>query len=87
MYLSPTPTDQRSPIALAKSDLYVFTEGDKKIGDGVWVPSSCWKIVIQLKTGKILHVLLFENDSDAKVEEITLEKLESILKWKPNLTY
>ena len=65
----------------------VFTEGDKKIGDGVWVPSSCWKIVIQLKTGKILHVLLFENDSDAKVEEITLEKLESILKWKPNLTY
>jgi DNA/RNA endonuclease G (NUC1) len=65
----------------------VFTEGDKKIGDGVWVPSSCWKIVIQLKTGKILHVLLFENDSDAKVEEITLEKLETILKWKPNLTY
>ena len=65
----------------------VFTENDKKIGDGVWVPSTCWKIVIQLKTNKILHVLLFENDSDAKVEEITLEKLEAILKWKPKLTY
>ena len=65
----------------------VFTQNDKKIGDGVYVPSSCWKIVIQLKTNKILHVLLFENDSDAKVEEITLEKLETILKWKPNLTY
>jgi len=65
----------------------VFTENDKKIGDGVFVPSTCWKIVIQLKTNKILHVLLFENDSDAKVEEITLEKLEAILKWKPKLTY
>ena len=65
----------------------VFTQNDKKIGNGVYVPSSCWKIVIQLKTNKILHVLLFENDSDAKVEEITLEKLETILKWKPNLTY
>ena len=65
----------------------VFTENDKKIGDGVWVPGYCWKIVIELKTNKILHVLLFENDNDAKVEEITLEKLEVILKYKPKLTY
>ena len=51
------------------------------------VPSQCWKIIIELKTNKILHVLIFENDSDAKVEEITLEKLEAILKYKPKLVY
>ena len=65
----------------------VFSEADKKIGDGVYVPSQCWKIIIELKTNKILHVLIFENDSDAKVEEITLEKLEAILKYKPKLVY
>lgn len=65
----------------------VFSPSDKKIGNGVFVPSYCWKIVIKVKEDKILYVLLFENDSDAKVQEITLDRLKSILNWLPKLTY
>lgn len=65
----------------------VFSPSDKKIGNGVFVPSYCWKIVVKVKESKILYVLLFENDSDARVQEINLDKLKSILKWLPELTY
>lgn len=65
----------------------VFSPSDKKIGNGVFVPSYCWKIVVKVKESKILYVLLFENDKDAKVEEINLDRLKSILNWLPELTY
>lgn len=65
----------------------VFSPSDKKIGNGVFVPSYCWKIVVKVKESKILYVLLFENDKDARVQEINLDRLKSILKWLPELTY
>lgn len=65
----------------------IFSENDKKIGDNVYVPSKCWKIIFNLKTHKIEHILIFENTTTAKVEEITLEKLEEILSYKVPLSY
>lgn len=65
----------------------IFSDNDIKIGDGVSVPSYCWKVVVQLQTNKVLHVLLFENDKDAEVREINLENLETILGFRPKLKY
>jgi len=65
----------------------VFNENDKKIGDGVYVPKECWKVIVNLKSNKVEHVLLFENDDTAKVEEITLEKLQIHLGYKVPLKY
>lgn len=66
--------------------LYIICGGqfDKKktIGNGVWVPTHCWKVVQSVKTKKIKHVLYFENDNDAAYKELKLAELEAILGYK-----
>lgn len=63
----------------------VFNENDKKIGNGVYVPKYCWKLVIDTNKNEILYILLFQNDNDSKVKEIKLSLLESMLGYKINL--
>lgn len=63
----------------------VFNEKCKKIGDNVYVPKYCWKVVIDLETNKTLHILIFENDDDSKSKEVTLKYLETMLGYKINL--
>ena len=66
--------------------LYIVCGGqfDKKktIGNEVWVPTHCWKVVQSVSTKKIKHVLYFENDSSAKYVELKLSELEAILGYK-----
>ena len=55
--------------------------GTKKMGEAA-VPDFCWKVVIQLKTGKVLHALYFTNKmSDNTVQQLDLKDLEAILKY------
>ena len=66
--------------------LYIVCGGvfstDKKIGDAA-VPSFCWKLVKDLKTGKILHALYFTNNTITNtVQELDLQELELLLKYK-----
>ena len=62
--------------------------GTKKIGKDVAVPDFCWKITKSLSSGKVTHVLWFENlMKDAKGEEITLDELQKRIKYKVSLVY
>lgn len=66
----------------------IFSESSKKIGNGVYVPDKCWKIVISLKQHKVLHVLLFTNTTTAEVKEIQLEELRKIVGYRiPKITW
>ena len=59
-----------------------FTD-NKTIGNGVAVPTHCWKVTQSLSTKKIGFILYFTNiDDDNKVEVMTLEQLEKILGYK-----
>ena len=50
------------------------------IGNHVFVPNYCWKIVLDKKTSKPLTILWFTNDKVAVVEELkTLKQLEKKL--------
>ncbi|MEI6184377.1 MAG: DNA/RNA non-specific endonuclease [Bacteroidota bacterium] len=55
------------------------------IGDGVYVPTYCWKMVINEEDGTIEHCLLFPNDNSDSFQEISLpdlkEKLEYVLSY------
>jgi endonuclease G len=64
--------------------------GEKTIGEKVYVPEYCWKVIYSMKSGRVWKVLWFRNiskDSDKYFEEITLEKLEERLKYKLKMTY
>ena len=59
-----------------------FTDKSKTIGpDKAFVPDYCWKVVVSLKDNKILHTLLFTNDNNAVVKEVTLSDLEKLTKF------
>ena len=63
---------------------------EKTIGNNVYVPEYCWKVIYLIKSSKVWKVLWFKNvsrDSDKYFEEITLEKLEERLKYKLKMTY
>ena len=60
-------------------------ENKKVIGDGVWVPTYCWKIVISLSSHKVLHCLYFTNNENAECKEITLTELIKTVKYKIQL--
>ncbi len=66
------------------------TFGNKTIGESVYVPEYCWKVIYSLKNKKIWKVLWFKNvskESDKYFEEITLEKLEERVKYKLKMTF
>jgi DNA/RNA endonuclease G (NUC1) len=68
------------------NELYIIAGGHftKKItiGNGVWVPTNCFKVVQDVKTKKIKHVLYFTNNNEATCTIMTLPQLEKILGYK-----
>jgi len=57
----------------------------REIGNNVYIPEYCWKVVISLSKKKAIYVLWFKNvNVNAKdfVEELTLEELEKRLGYK-----
>ncbi len=67
-------------------ELYIITGGhfpEKKIiGNGVWVPTHCYKVVQSVKTKKVKHVLYFTNTETATCKTLKLDQLEKILGYK-----
>jgi endonuclease G len=49
--------------------------GDRRIGQAA-VPDTCWKLVYNLTTGRILHCLTFPNDDSNTAERISIEALK-----------
>jgi endonuclease G len=68
------------------NELYIIAGGHftKKIiiGNGVWVPTHCFKVVQDVKTKKIKHVLYFTNTNQATCTIMSLEQLEKTLGYK-----
>jgi DNA/RNA endonuclease G (NUC1) len=55
--------------------------GNKKIKNSVAIPDFCWKVVYNLKTGLIMHALIFKNDESATVNRITISELKKLLNY------
>jgi hypothetical protein len=63
---------------------------DKKIGNNVYVPEYCYKVVKSIITDDIKWILWFKNvkeDAEKYSEIITLEELERRLGFKIDLKY
>jgi endonuclease G len=57
--------------------------GTKKIGNGVYVPTYCWKMVYdEDHNNKLLYCLLFPNDKSDKVMSISTDDLKRMLGYK-----
>ena len=56
----------------------------KKIKNKLGVPDYCWKVVINKKTGKLMHVLLFKNDETQAAFRTTLDDLQKKINYKIN---
>jgi endonuclease G len=54
--------------------------GNTKIGNGVLVPSYCWKVVQSVATKKVLFCGWFSNTSKATLDTLTVADLEKKLK-------
>lgn len=69
---------------LSQTDSLVIIAGgnqyDRKIGNGVYVPQHCWKVVYSLSKKVIIYCLWFENnDTESKATEETITTLEKKL--------
>ncbi|MFL5762369.1 MAG: DNA/RNA non-specific endonuclease [Bacteroidia bacterium] len=68
-----------------KEKLYIICGGvfgSATMGNGIAIPSFCWKVVQSAKTKKILYCGWFSNTNHATEEEITVTELEKRLKTK-----
>jgi endonuclease G len=63
----------------------IFTKTSKVIGNGVYVPDYCWKIVISLKKNKILYIMLFTNNDNAVKTDVKFDALEKLAGYKITL--
>lgn len=55
---------------------------NKKIGNELYVPDFCWKVVIDLDDNKIKYCLLFTNDKNASFVNITIDDLKKLIGFK-----
>lgn len=62
----------------------IFT-GSSFIGNGVYIPTYCWKIVINENNGKIIHCMIFPNDNSDTYQDISLHDLK--IKLHYHLSY
>jgi len=60
--------------------------GTRKIKGKIAIPEYCWKVVINKKTGLILHSLIFKNDVTEAVLRITLQDLKNKLTYPVDFT-
>lgn len=56
--------------------------GKNKLKNRVGIPDYCWKVVYNVKTKLLMHVLLFENNESCKTIRVTLGKLSEMLPYK-----
>ena len=68
---------KRWPLRIYVGAIY----GNKKIKNSVAIPDFCWKVVYNLKTGLIMHALIFKNDELATVNRITISELKKLLNY------
>jgi endonuclease G len=71
---------QRYPLKIFVGGIY----STKKIKNKIGVPDYCWKVVINKKTGKLMHVLLFKNDETQAAFRTTLDDLQKKINYKIN---
>jgi endonuclease G len=57
-------------------------ETKKIIGNNVWVPIHCWKVVQSISTKKVKHILWFDNTNSATCKELKLIELEKLIGYK-----
>lgn len=57
-------------------------QGNQAIGNGVAVPTMCWKVTVSLSTKHITHALIFTNTDTAECKAISLEDLETLIGYK-----
>ena len=55
--------------------------GQRKIKGKITIPEYCWKVVINKKTGLVMHSLIFKNDETEATSRITLQELKSKLNY------
>ena len=48
----------------------------RKIGQGLYVPDYCWKVVYSRRSKVVLYALLFKNEDDAQPVLVTVKSLE-----------
>lgn len=63
---------------------------DKIIGDKVYVPEYCWKVVYSLSKKSVIHVLWFKNEkknAELYFEEISMQKLKDNLAFDLKIEY
>ena len=68
---------KRWPLRIYVGAIY----GNRKINGKIAIPEYCWKVVINKKTGLILHSLIFKNDSSGSVARISLKDLKNKLTY------
>jgi endonuclease G len=55
--------------------------GNRKINGKIVIPEYCWKVVINKKTGLLMHALIFKNDETQAASRITLKELKDKLNY------
>ena len=68
---------QKWPLRIYCGGIYTNAINRHSIG----IPTYCWKLVINLKTHLISHVLLFKNDDSNSVERISISDLKKLLNY------
>jgi DNA/RNA endonuclease G (NUC1) len=59
--------------------------GKHSIGNNVFVPDTCWKVVYSYKINKIVMCVTFTNTSTPIITQISFDKLNIILKTRYNV--
>ena len=68
---------QKWPLRIYCGGIYTNAINTHSIG----IPTYCWKLVINLKTHLISHVLLFKNDDSNSVQRISFSDLKKLLNY------
>lgn len=71
---------KKNPLKIYVGGIY----GSKTIKNKIAIPDYCWKVVYNKKSQRLLHVLLFKNDSTQMVIRTTLESLRKQLNYNVN---
>ncbi len=53
--------------------------GSTTIGEGVYVPTYCWKVSESLSSKLVMHVIICDNTADAHCDEISIDVLQNKL--------
>ena len=61
----------------------IFTNSTT-IGDALYVPRYCWKIVVNEENGAIIHCLIFPNDDSDSYQDISITDLKAKLNYPLN---